>query len=225
MAGFVGRYEHSLDIKGRVILPAKFRAQFEKGGYLAQQSEGCLALWTPGEFDRQMAVMQERAESGRSNRNRARLWASTSHEVEIDRQGRMAIPAHLRQFAALDSEVQRQLVSLAGAIARHIVRRELKTQPDEIVAVIRETVALLPMTARDIRVHLNPEDAKLVRSRVVEAGSDRSWNVAEDPLISRGGCRVSSENSTIDATLEQRLGAAIAAALGDSRAPDAQEGA
>jgi flagellar assembly protein FliH len=129
-----------------------------------------------------------------------------------------------KPIAALDAEVQRQLVSLTGAIARHIVRRELKTQPDEIVAVIRETVALLPMTARDIRVHLNPEDAKLVRSRVVEAGSDRSWNVAEDPLISRGGCRVSSENSTIDATLEQRLGAAIAAALGDSRAPDAQEG-
>jgi flagellar assembly protein FliH len=129
-----------------------------------------------------------------------------------------------KPIAALDAEVQRQLVSLTGAIARHIVRRELKTQPDEIVAVIRETVALLPMTARDIRVHLNPEDAKLVRSRVVEAGSDRSWNVAEDPLISRGGCRVSSENSTIDATLEQRLGAAIAAALGDARAPDAQEG-
>ena len=105
VAGFVGRYEHSLDIKGRVILPAKFRAHFEKGGYLAQQSEGCLALWTPGEFDRQMAVMQERVESGRSNRNRARLWASTSHEVEIDRQGRMAIPSHLRQFAALESEV------------------------------------------------------------------------------------------------------------------------
>ena len=149
-------------------------------------------------------------------------------QVELDR--RVQNLASILDFmakpiAALDSEVQRQLVSLAGAIARHIVRRELKTQPDEIVAVIRETVALLPMTARDIRVHLNPEDAKLVRSRVVEAGSDRSWNVAEDPLISRGGCRVSSENSTIDATLEQRLGAAIAAALGDSRAPDAQEGA
>jgi len=105
VAGFVGRYEHSLDIKGRVILPAKFRAQFERGGYLAQQSEGCLALWTPGEFDRQMAVMQERAESGRANRNRARLWASSSHEVEIDRQGRMAIPAHLRAFAGLENEV------------------------------------------------------------------------------------------------------------------------
>jgi flagellar assembly protein FliH len=148
-------------------------------------------------------------------------------QVELDR--RVQNLASILDFmakpiAALDIEVQRQLVSLAGAIARHIVRRELKTQPDEIVAVIRETVALLPMTACDIRVHLNPEDAKLVRARAVEPGSDRSWSIAEDPLISRGGCRVSSENSTIDATLERRLGAAIAAALGDSRAPDAEDG-
>jgi MraZ protein len=105
VAGFVGRYEHSLDIKGRVILPAKFRPQFERGGFLTQHSEGCLALWTPGEFERRMEIMQERAESGRSDRNRARLWASNSHEVEIDRQGRMAIPTHLREFAGLESEV------------------------------------------------------------------------------------------------------------------------
>jgi MraZ protein len=52
-----------------------------------------------------MSVMQERAAAGRANRNRARLWASTSHEVEIDRQGRMAIPQHLRTFAGLESEV------------------------------------------------------------------------------------------------------------------------
>jgi MraZ protein len=105
VAGFVGRYEHSLDTKGRVILPAKFRAAFEHGGYLTENREGCLALWTPGEFERQMAGMQERAVAGRANRNRARLWAATSHEVEIDRQGRMAIPVHLREFAALGGDV------------------------------------------------------------------------------------------------------------------------
>ncbi len=105
MAGFVGRYEHTLDIKGRVILPAKFRAHFERGGYLAQHSEGCLALWTPGEFDRQMSVMQERSETGRTDRNRARVWASSSHEVEIDRQGRMPIPSLLRGFANLETDV------------------------------------------------------------------------------------------------------------------------
>jgi flagellar assembly protein FliH len=123
-----------------------------------------------------------------------------------------------KPMAALDSEVQRQLATLAGAIARQIVRRELKTHPDEIVAVIRETVALLPMSAREVRVHMNPEDAKLVRSRLVEASGDRVWSIAEDPIIARGGCRVTSESSSIDAQLEQRLGAAIAAALGDARA-------
>jgi MraZ protein len=105
MAGFVGRYEHTLDTKGRVILPVKFRPSFERGGYLSQNSEGCLALWTPDEFGRQMEVMQERAASGRAQRNRARVWAAHSHEVEIDRQGRMAIPAHLRTFAGLEGDV------------------------------------------------------------------------------------------------------------------------
>jgi len=128
-----------------------------------------------------------------------------------------------KPMAQLDGVVQRQLVTLAGAIARQLVRRELKTHPDEIVAVVRETVALLPLTARDVRVYLHPEDAKLVRSRLHEAGSDRAWSIVEDPILTRGGCRVSSENSTIDAQLEQRLGAMIAAALGESRsaiAPD-----
>ncbi|MGH8988186.1 MAG: division/cell wall cluster transcriptional repressor MraZ [Acidimicrobiales bacterium] len=105
MAAFVGRYEHSLDTKGRIILPAKYRPDFERGGYLTENREGCLALWTPGEFQRQLQAMQEQAAEGRTARNRARLWASSSHEVEIDRQGRMAIPAHLREFASLEGDV------------------------------------------------------------------------------------------------------------------------
>jgi MraZ protein len=105
VVGFVGRYEHSLDSKGRVILPAKFRTSFERGGYLAEHREGCLALWTPEEFARQMSAMQERAGSGSTDRNRARLWAANSSEVEIDRQGRMAIPSHLRTFASLETDV------------------------------------------------------------------------------------------------------------------------
>lgn len=105
MAGFVGRYEHTLDAKGRVILPAKFRAEFEHGGYLTQHTERCLALWTPSEFERQMETMHESAASGRVDRNRARLWASNSAEVEVDRQGRMPIPGHLRTFAGLETEV------------------------------------------------------------------------------------------------------------------------
>lgn len=105
MARFFGRYEHSLDDKGRVILPSKFRGSFEHGGYLTQYTDGCLSLWTPEQFDQQMENMQERAATSKQDRNLVRLWASTSHELEIDRQGRMAIPARLRQYAGLVADV------------------------------------------------------------------------------------------------------------------------
>jgi len=122
-----------------------------------------------------------------------------------------------RPLAELDEIVLRQLASLAGAIARQLVRRELRTQPEQIIAVIRETVALLPAAARDVRIHLHPEDAALVRERLVEPAAERAWTLVEDPVITRGGCRISSENSSIDAQVETRLGAAIAAVLGDER--------
>lgn len=106
MARFFGRYEHSLDSKGRVILPAKFRAPFEHAGYLTQYNDGCLALWTPEEFERQMVEMQDRASQGRDDRNLARFWAAGTEEIKIDeRSGRMPIPQHLREFANLDSDV------------------------------------------------------------------------------------------------------------------------
>jgi flagellar assembly protein FliH len=124
----------------------------------------------------------------------------------------------VKPMAQVDEQVQRQLALLAGAIARQVVRREIRLQPDDIIGLIRDTVSLLPVTAREVRVHLNPEDARLVRSRLAEVASERAWSITEDPLLPRGGCRVSSENSTIDAQVEQRLGAAIAAVLGDERA-------
>ncbi len=113
MAGFVGRFEHSVDAKGRVILPARFRSSFERGGFLTSNREGCVALWTPGEFDRQMAEMLEDSKADRAGRNRARIWASSSAEVEIDKQGRMPVPSSLRTFAALNAEVL-----IVGAIDR-----------------------------------------------------------------------------------------------------------
>jgi len=130
VARFFGRYEHSLDEKGRVILPAKFRASFEHGGYLTQYQDGCLALWTQDEFEQQMEVVQDRAAASRSDRNLARLWASTSHEVEIDKQGRMAIPSRLREYAGLSGDVLVQ-----GVIDRVEIwdpaRWEEKVQPEE----------------------------------------------------------------------------------------------
>ena len=113
MAGFVGRFEHNVDPKGRVILPARFRDSFTRGGFLTANREGCVALWTPGEFERQMSEMLEDSKADRDGRNRARVWASNSSDIEVDKQGRMAVPANLREFAQLAGEVL-----IIGAIDR-----------------------------------------------------------------------------------------------------------
>jgi MraZ protein len=108
VARFYGQHEHSIDPKGRLILPAKFRVFFElggAGGFLTQESDGCLGLYTPDEFESKSDAMQARAKEGPDQRNMVRLWASKTAQVEIDRQGRLAIPAPLRDYAALATEV------------------------------------------------------------------------------------------------------------------------
>lgn len=122
-----------------------------------------------------------------------------------------------RPLADLDVEVEKQLTALALTVARHIVRRELRIDPTQVVGIIRATVALLPAAARDVRVHLHPEDAALVRERLAEPHAERAWVIVEDPIMTRGGCRVTTDHSQIDARLEARLGAAISALLGSER--------
>jgi flagellar assembly protein FliH len=170
------------------------------------------------------AVEREAWDKGYAEGHAAGVAAATQEQraaqAEIDRQVQhlsSILEFMARPMAELDDQVQRQLAMLAGAIARQVVRREIKLQPDDIIGLIRDTVSLLPVTAREVRVHLNPEDATLVRSRLAEVTSERAWNITEDPILPRGGCRVTSENSSIDAQVEQRVGAAIAAVLGDER--------
>ena len=105
MLGFVGQFQHSLDVKGRLILPAKFRSEFERGGHLSPNSEGCVALWTPGEFARQAEEHLAESRSGEHGRQHARYWAANSSDVEFDKQGRFALPVAIRNFGQLEGEV------------------------------------------------------------------------------------------------------------------------
>jgi flagellar assembly protein FliH len=118
----------------------------------------------------------------------------------------------------VNEEVEQQLMTLALTIARQLVRRELKTDPAQVIAIIRETVALLPAAARDVRVHLHPEDAAVVRERLSAPTADRAWTIVEDPVMSRGGCKVTTDTALIDARVETRLNEVISAMLGEERA-------
>jgi len=118
----------------------------------------------------------------------------------------------------LDEVVEEQLLQLTINVARQLVRRELKTDPGEIIAIIREAMAILPVGKREIQIFLNAEDIQLVKSSFALAEDDqRSWHLVEDPLISRGGCRLVSNDSQIDASVEKRLTAVATKLLGGER--------
>ncbi|NNF17589.1 MAG: flagellar assembly protein FliH [Gammaproteobacteria bacterium] len=125
-----------------------------------------------------------------------------------------------RPFKTLDECVEKQVVQLAMIVARNIIRRELKTDPSHVIGAVREALAVLPVNVGDVQVKLHPEDAALVRKYLQPVEGERAWQLIEDPLLTRGGCRVVSEYSRIDASVEARLAALIATIVGDERAPD-----
>lgn len=102
---FVGRHEHSLDVKGRIILPARYRTSFDTAAFVSKHNERCLALWTPEAFERKLDEMESIQDRSPQDRSMVRAWAAGSVEVELDRQGRVAIPGYLREFAGLESAV------------------------------------------------------------------------------------------------------------------------
>jgi flagellar assembly protein FliH len=203
---------------------------------LSAGTDAAAELWAPPPVHgRTFGTQGERAERlDRNQRNaldaifaKARAEGYAAGKAQFDAQvaqlqeriGRLDAMLQLqaRPLAELDAVVEKQLTTLALTVARHLVRRELRIDPTQVVAIIRGTVALLPAAARDVRVHLHPEDAALVRERLVEPQAERAWTIVEDPIMARGGCRVTTDTAQIDARVESRLGAAISAVLGSER--------
>lgn len=120
-------------------------------------------------------------------------------------------------FDELDGSVEKQLVELAITIVRQLFRREIQIDPSHVVGVVRDAIKVLPIASRNIQVHLHPEDAELVEKALAPTDGERSWSISEDPLVERGGCRVVTETSQIDAQAESRLNEIMTRISGDGR--------
>ena len=127
-----------------------------------------------------------------------------------------------KPFEQLDETVEQQLAQLAMLVARQLVRRELKTEPEQVIAVVREALAALPVAARNVRLALHPDDAALVREAMSVDQGQQQLQLVEDPVQTRGGCRVFTDTSQIDASVEARLNAVIARVMGGQRSGDGE---
>jgi MraZ protein len=102
---FLGEFQHSLDAKGRVILPAEFRDQLAGGAVIARGLDGCLSVYPREEFETMAETVREKSRRGERERRAARSFFAGAKPVAPDRQGRVAIPQNLREFAGLGRDV------------------------------------------------------------------------------------------------------------------------
>lgn len=102
---FLGTYEPKLDDKGRLILPAKYRDQLADGLVITRGQERCLFVFPMEEFIRMQEQAREAPLTNRESRNYLRVFLSGAADQEPDRQGRISVPANLRDYAGLDREL------------------------------------------------------------------------------------------------------------------------
>lgn len=102
---FMGQFQHSLDHKGRLIIPAKFRETLGPVFVLTKGLDSCLFAYSHNEW----ALLEQKLKSlpftHKDSRAFIRLFFSGAVEAELDKQGRILIPSHLREHAHIDKDV------------------------------------------------------------------------------------------------------------------------
>ena len=102
---FVGLYRHQIDDKGRLAVPSKMRAQLAGMFHVAQWIDTCLAILPDDEWDRITSSVAALPMTDPRTRALERRLFGKAVRLELDRQGRILLPQHLREFAGLEGEV------------------------------------------------------------------------------------------------------------------------
>lgn len=101
---FLGQYQHSIDDKGRLMIPARFRESLEGGAYITQGFEKCLMVMTGTYFKKVYDEITAMSLTNPTARLLRRLIFSTAYPVDVDKVGRVLVPGNLRQFAGLEGD-------------------------------------------------------------------------------------------------------------------------
>lgn len=101
---FIGEYHHSIDDKGRVAVPVKFREQLRKGSVVTKGLDTCLVLYPMEEWEQLASKLSKLPISQSNTRAFSRFVLSGAMDVDVDKQGRVVIPDYLREYAHLQKK-------------------------------------------------------------------------------------------------------------------------
>ena len=102
---FMGEYSHSIDAKGRLIIPSKFREQLGEEFVLTKGLDGCLFVFPNDEWKSFEEKLRALPLTNKSARTFSRFFVAGAASCELDKQGRILVPATLREFAGLEKDV------------------------------------------------------------------------------------------------------------------------
>jgi flagellar assembly protein FliH len=136
--------------------------------------------------------------------------AKRQHLQQVSAQVASLIEGFDAQLRALEDRIAQSVVDTAVTLARQVVRAELQTRPELVARVAQEAVGAVMLSARHLRLRLNPEDLALVEAGAGEALRTREVMLQPDPALARGGCLVESDLGRVDARLETRWAQAAA---------------
>lgn len=111
-------------------------------------------------------------------------------------------------IAEQDTQIEKSLVDLVQHITKQVIQRELAIDSTQIEHVMREALKLLPLGVGNVRLHINPQDFEQVKA--LRERHEETWRIVEDESLLPGGCRVETEHSRIDATVETRVAQVMA---------------
>ncbi len=101
---FLGEFSHTIDDKGRLTIPARFRDELEGGIVITRGLDGCLWAYPRVEWERLAEKIAQAPSTNQAVRNFVRFMFSSAFDSIPDRQGRVIIPQNLREYAGIDNE-------------------------------------------------------------------------------------------------------------------------
>jgi MraZ protein len=102
---FLGEYQHSLDVKGRLTVPSKFRGQLGERFVATKGLDNCIFIYPMEEWKTIEQKLKSLPFTRADVRSFARFFFSGASELEVDRQGRILMPLNLREYAGIDKEL------------------------------------------------------------------------------------------------------------------------
>jgi len=102
---FLGEYQHSVDDKGRLVMPSKFRHRLADGVVITKGQEHCLYVFPVDQWETEVERVNRLPRTNRRNRNYARSFFGSASDQALDRQGRLQLPPTLRSYARLEKDV------------------------------------------------------------------------------------------------------------------------